>query len=58
MQAGKQSTPIIALTAAVLEEERQQCYAAGMDDFLSKPVSQEDLERTLHNWIPTLLPCA
>ncbi|HEY1950297.1 MAG TPA: MHYT domain-containing protein [Bryobacteraceae bacterium] len=58
MQTEKRSTPIIALTAAVLEEERQQCYTAGMDDFLSKPVSREDLERTLHHWIPALLPCA
>jgi two-component system sensor histidine kinase/response regulator len=56
MQAGGPRTPIIALTAAVLEEERQQCYEAGMDDFLSKPLSPADLKRALRNWIPTLLP--
>ena len=52
-QTGKSRTPIIALSAAVLEEERRQCYEAGMDDFLSKPISQADLKRTLHNWIPS-----
>jgi CheY-like chemotaxis protein len=58
MQTGKPRTPIIALTAAVLWEERQQCFAAGMDDFLSKPISQLDLERALNNWIPALVPFA
>ena len=39
--------PIIALTAAVLMEEREQCYAAGRDNFLSKPVSKREIERVL-----------
>jgi len=56
MQAGRPRIPIIALTAAVLSEERRQCYEAGMDDFLSKPITQKALERTLHTWIPALLP--
>jgi len=34
---------IIALTAAVTDEDRERCRAAGMDSFLSKPVQQEDL---------------
>ncbi len=34
---------VIALTAAVTEEDRERCRAAGMDGFLSKPVQQEDL---------------
>jgi PAS domain S-box-containing protein len=48
---GGRRTPIIALTAGVLKEERDQCYAAGMDDFLSKPISKPELESALENWL-------
>lgn len=40
-------TPIIALTAGVVKEERQQCFDAGMDDFISKPVDAELLRKSL-----------
>jgi signal transduction histidine kinase/ActR/RegA family two-component response regulator len=39
--------PIIALTAAALPEERERCRAAGMDDFVAKPVKLADLHRVL-----------
>ncbi len=53
--------PIIALTANVLPEDRDRCFAAGMSDFLSKPYRQEELEQTLRRWLardraPTIPP--
>lgn len=38
---------IIALTANVLEQEKQHCLAAGMDDYISKPIDKNTLSRTL-----------
>ncbi len=42
--------PIVAITANILKEEADQCYAAGMDDYLSKPVEFEKLEETIEKW--------
>ena len=46
--------PIVALTAGAVEGDRDKCLAAGMDDYLSKPFSLEQLERTLRRWLPAV----
>ncbi len=43
--------PIVAVTAHVLDEDRADCFAAGMDDYLTKPISAERLEDTLERWL-------
>jgi len=45
--------PIIALTADAYEEIHDQCLAAGMDDFVTKPVSLTALKLALSQWLPT-----
>ena len=45
-------TPVIALTALAMTADRARCIAAGMDDYLAKPVQVEDLVATLKRWAP------
>jgi len=44
--------PIIALTAQAMKGDRQRCLAAGMDDYISKPLRKKELESTLKKLQP------
>ena len=44
-------TPIVAITAFAVGDDRERCFAAGMDDFLPKPISFDSLAETLDRWL-------
>ncbi len=49
---GCATLPIIAMTASAFDEDRERCKAAGMNDFIVKPVDPERLFTTLSHWLP------
>jgi CheY-like chemotaxis protein len=51
---GKHRTRIVAMTANVTKQDKENCFAAGMDDYISKPVRLEVLQRALASGQPRL----
>lgn len=48
-----EQTPIIALTAGILIDEKEKCLRCGMNDYISKPIKQSDLQKVLEHWVKT-----
>jgi CheY-like chemotaxis protein len=46
--------PVIALTAKAFKEDQEACFAAGMNDFLTKPIDFDLLEKAMNRWISSL----
>jgi signal transduction histidine kinase len=47
-----QHAPVVAITATATTEDEGRCMAAGMDDYLPKPIVMERLAEVLHHWAP------
>jgi hypothetical protein len=56
-EAAGARVPIVAMTASAMSEERDRCLAAGMDDFISKPVSYKVIESMITATVPDRRSC-
>lgn len=49
-EQSRRHTPIIAITADAMKSNQRRCFASGMDDFLNKPIQEEQIEAMLLKW--------
>ena len=52
-EAGQRHVPILAMTANAMQGDRERCLESGMDDYLPKPVTIDNLKNALRQWLPT-----
>ena len=57
-QPGRPRLPIVAMTANAMAEDRGRCLQAGMDDYLSKPLSRQRMQTCLERWLDHDRPAA
>ncbi|MGB9457779.1 MAG: response regulator [Bryobacteraceae bacterium] len=58
LQGSNARVPIIAMTAEAMEGSRDLCIAAGMDDYIAKPVRLDEMIEALKKWVPAGIPAA
>jgi CheY-like chemotaxis protein len=51
LEGGDRRVPILAMTANAMQGDRERCLEAGMDDYISKPITIVDLKGALHRWL-------
>ncbi len=54
LEGEQRHTPVVAMTAHAMPEDRQRCLDAGMDDYLSKPLDAHKVFETIERWTDTL----
>jgi len=50
--------PIVAMTASAMRGDRERCIAAGMDDYIAKPIDSDKLDQLLARWLPAAEPAS